>query len=293
MLGLRPFYCLLVRAGQAWNEDYAFSMAAAIAFYTVFSLAPLLVIVIAVAGALFGEEAVRGEIVRQIDSLIGTQGAEMVQALVASASDTERGLFASVLSVAVLLVGATTVFAELQSSLDRIWQVPERERPSGVTGIVRARLLSFGLILGVAFLLMASLVVSAALAALGTWAGGLLPAWERLLWFINIAVSLGMFTLLFAMIFKMLPSTRIAWRDVWVGSLVTAVLFEIGKLLIGLYLGRGGVTESLRAAGSVVVLLAWVYYASLIFLFGAEFTRAFADYEGSRSGKPEAAEATG
>lgn len=283
MLSPKRLFRLFIDAAKAWSNDYAPSMGAAISYYTVFSLAPLLVIIIAVAGALFGREAVQGQIVGQIDHMVGTQGAEFVQGLVANSSDTERGLVAGAISIVVLLVGATTVFAELQSSLDRIWHVPEREKPSGIWGMLRARLLSFGLIMGVAFLLMVSLVVSAGLSALNSWAGGLLPGWEKLLVVVNVAVSLGIFTVLFAMIYKVLPSTDIAWHDVWVGSFVTAILFELGKFGIGLYLGRSGVTESFQAAGALVVLLAWVYYASQIFLFGAEFTKVYADSHGSRA----------
>lgn len=276
---------MFVAAGKAWVDDYAPSMGAAISYYTVFSIAPLLVIVIAVAGALFGREAVQGLISDQLSGLIGGEGARFVENLVAAASDTDKGLVAGIISFFVLLVGATTVFAELQSALDRIWHVPESKKPSGVWAVLRARLLSFGLILGLAFLLMASLVVSTALAAFGAWAGGLMPGWETVLHGINTAVSLGVFTLLFAMIFKLLPSTDIAWRDVWIGAFATAVLFEIGKLLIGLYIGKSGMTESFAAAGSLVVLLAWVYYAAQIFLLGAEFTKVYADEHGSLSGQ--------
>jgi len=286
MIAPKSLWQLLVQAGKSWIDDYAASMGAAIAYYTVFSLAPLLVIVIAVAGALLGREAVQGLIVAQLSGLIGPDGAKLVQDLVVAASDTGRGLVAGLISVVVLLVGATTVFAELQSSLDRIWQVPEKDKPSGIWAVLRARLLSFGLILGLAFLLIVSLSVSAGLAAVGTWAGGLLPGWEVLLQIINIVISLSVFTLLFAMIYKLLPSTPIAWRDVWVGALVTALLFEAGKLLIGLYIGKSGMTESFAAAGSLVVLLAWVYYAAQVFLLGAEFTKAYAQRHGSRAGQP-------
>ncbi len=267
---------LFVQAGKSWVDDYAPSMGAAIAYYTVFSLAPLLVIVIAIAGALFGREAVQGLIVTELSGLIGPEGAVLVETLVAAASDTERGLVAGLVSLVVLLVGAATVFAELQSALDRIWQVPERAKPAGVWGVLRARLLSFGLILGVAFLMMVSLTVSAGLAALGTWMGGLVAGWEAVLHALKLAVSLAVFTGLFAMIYKLLPSTPIAWRDVWVGAFATALLFEVGKLLIGLYIGKSGVNESFAAAGSLVVLLAWVYYAAQVFLLGAEFTKVYA-----------------
>ncbi|MBT2321066.1 YihY/virulence factor BrkB family protein [Variovorax paradoxus] len=240
----KHLFDLCRKAAMAWIDDFAPSMGAAIAYYTMFSLAPLLVIVIAIAGALFGREAVQGEIVAQLSDLIGEEGAIAVQGLVRSASEPGKSLMAGLISIAVLLVGATTVFAELQNALDRIWHVPEKDKPSGVWAVLRARLLSFGFAL----------------------------------------ISLSVTTLLFAMIFKFMPTARIAWSDVWVGAAVTAVLFEIGKLLIGLYLGKSGFTESLAAAGSLVVLLAWVYYAAQIFLLGAEFTKVYADEHGSFAG---------
>ena len=277
----RRFFDLCKRAVNAWMDDFAPSMGAAIAYYTAFSLAPLLVIVIAIAGAVFGREAVTGQITAQLAGLIGMDGARVVQGLVASASDTERGLVAGLISVVVLLVGATTVFAELQSALDRIWHVPEREKPQGIWAIVRARVLSFGLILGFAFLLMVSLVVATVTTALGSWLGGLMPGTAALLYIVNTLISVAFTTVLFGMIFKLMPTAYVAWRDVWVGAFVTAVLFELGKILIGLYIGRSGMAESFQAAGSIVVLLAWVYYAAQIFLLGAEFTKVYADDHGS------------
>jgi membrane protein len=276
---------LAKKAVMAWIDDFAPSMGAAISYYTMFSLAPLLVIVIAVAGALFGREAVQGEIVGQLRGLIGLEGAMAVQGLMRSASEPSRGLAAGLISSVVVLVGATTVFAELQSALDRIWHVPEKAKPSGVWAVLRARVLSFGLILGLAFMLMVSLVASAAVAALGSWASGLLPAWEVTLQAINTVVALSFTTVLFAMIFKFMPSVRLQWHDVWVGATVTAVLFELGKFGIGLYLGKSGVNEAFAAAGSLVVLLAWVYYAAQIFLLGAEFTKVYAEERGSQAGK--------
>ena len=269
---------------MAWMDDFAPSMGAAISYYTVFSLAPLLVIVIAVAGAVFGEEAVRGEIVGQLQGLIGREGAVVVQGLIKSASEPAKGLWAGGISIGILLVGATTVFAELQSALDRIWHVPEKAKPTGLWAVLRARVLSFGLIMGVAFLLMVSLSVSAGISALGSWANGLLPGWELLLQAINMLLAIAITTVLFAMIFRFMPSVPISWRDVWVGAAVTSVLFELGKFLIGLYLGKSGVNESFAAAGSLVVLLAWVYYAAQIFLLGAEFTKVYADDRGSKVG---------
>ena len=285
MLRFKDIFELCKKSVSAWIDDFAPSMGAAIAYYTVFSLAPLLVIVMALAGAVFGQEAVQGEIAAQLSGLIGPDGAQAVQGLVRSASEPDRGLIAGAVSVVVLIIGATTVFAELQSALDRVWHVPEREKPQGLWAVLRARLLSFGLILTLAFLLMVSLVVSASIAAFGSWAGSLMPGAETLLLVLNFAVSLAILTALFAMIYKFMPSASIGWRDVWIGAAVTAVLFEVGKVAIGLYLGKSDVTESFAAAGSLVLLLAWVYYAAQVFLLGAEFTKVHADAHGSRSGE--------
>ncbi|VTU41134.1 ribonuclease BN/unknown domain fusion protein [Variovorax sp. PBS-H4] len=283
-MNLKHLYDLCRQSVSAWVDDYAPSMGAAISYYTIFSLTPLLVIVIAIAGALFGREAAQGQIVEQISGLVGRDGATAVEAMLRSVSEPEKGLIAGLISAVVLLVGATTVFAELQSALDRIWHVPEREKPSGVWAVLRARLLSFGLILGLAFLLIVSLVVSAGLSAFGTWFGGLMPGWELLLHALNLVISLVIMTVLFAMIYKLMPTATIAWRDVWIGAFVTAVLFELGKFAIGLYLGKSGVNESFAAAGSLVLLVAWVYYAAQIFLLGAEFTKVYANAHGSASG---------
>ena len=280
----KHLFDLARKAASAWVDDFAPSMGAAISYYTMFSLAPLLVIVIAIAGALFGREAVQGEIVAQLTGLIGREGAIAVQGLVRSASEPAKGLAAGLIGAGILVIGATTVFAELQSALDRIWHVPEKDKPKGIWAMLRARVLSFGLILGLAFLLMVSLTVSAMLAAFGSWAGGLMPGSELLLQILNVAISLAVSTVLFAMIFKLMPTAPIAWHDVWIGAMVTALLFEVGKALIGLYLGKSGVTESFAAAGSLVVVLAWVYYAAQIFLLGAEFTKVYANEHGSVAG---------
>lgn len=278
----KRFFELAKKSVMAWSDDYAPSMGAAIAYYTVFSLAPLLLIVIAVAGAVFGRDAVQGEIVAQLQGLIGHDGALAIQGLIKSASKPADGLVAGGISIVVLIVGATTVFGELQSSLDRIWQVPQGAK-SSVWATLRARMLSFGLILGLAFLLMVSLVVSAGVAVIGRWAGDFVPGWQFGLLLINLCISLGITTVLFAMIYKLMPQARIAWRDVWVGAGVTAVLFEVGKLLISLYVGKTSVESSYAAAGSIIVLLVWVYYSAQIFLLGAEFTWVFANEHGSRS----------
>ena len=265
----------------AWSDDFAPSMGAAISYYTMFSLAPLLVLVIAVAGLVFGAEAVQGQIASQLSSLMGDDTAKAVEGMIKSASISDNGIWASLLSIGVLIVGATSVFGELQSALDRIWHVPETQKPSGVWGILRARVFSFGLILGLAFLLMVSLSVSTALAAFGGFLGGLLPGQEILLQVLNLAVSVGVTTVLFAMIFKLMPTAKVEWRDVWIGAAVTAVLFEVGKFGIGLYLGKSGMADSFAGAGSLVLLLAWVYYAAQIFLLGAEFTKVYAQAHGS------------
>ena len=282
---LSKWFQVSKNAVAAWSDDFAPSMGAAISYYTLFSLAPLLVLVIAIAGLAFGAEAVRGQIAGQLSSLMGQDTAKAIEAMIESASLSNNGWWASALSVVILVVGATTVFAELQSALDRIWHVPESRKPSGIWALLRARLFSLGLILGLAFLLMVSLAVSAALAAFGSYIGGLLPGQEAVLQALNIAVSLTVETVLFAMIFKLMPTVHVAWRDVWVGAVVTAVLFEVGKLLIGLYLGKSGLSDSFAGAGALVILLAWVYYAAQIFLLGAEFTKVYAHEHGSAQGR--------
>ena len=275
-MNLKRFYQLARKSAEAWVDDYAPSMGAAISYYTVFSIAPLLIIVIAVAGFVWGRDAVQGQIIEQLSGLIGNDGAAGVQALIESANQPAKGLVATIISVGVLIVGATTVFAELQSAMDRVWDVPPSQKASGIWATLRARLLSLGFILGLGFLLAVSLVISAGVAAFGNWTSGLFPGWEVLMQVINTAFSLGVATVLFAMIFKLMPQASVAWRDVWVGAIVTAVLFEVGKTLIGLYIGKSSVTSSFAAAGSLVVLLIWVYYSAQIFLLGAEFTWVYA-----------------
>lgn len=283
---IKRFFRLARKSVQAWMDDYASSIGAAIAFYTVFSLAPLMLIVIGVAGFFWGEEAVRGELMRQVSTMVGESGAQAVEAVVQSgANEPQQGMVATIVSVTFLLIGATRVFAELQSALDRIWKVPAREKTTGIWKLVRARLLSFGLVLSLAFLLLVSLVVSTVLSALGSWAGALLPGWELILQILNTLVSFGILTVLFAMIFKFMPQADVAWKDVWTGAFVTALLFELGKLVIGLYVGKSAVASSYAAAGSLVIVLLWVYYAAQVFLLGAEFTWVYANEQGSRAGR--------
>jgi membrane protein len=274
----------------AWIDDYAPSMGAALAYYTLFSIAPLFIIAIAVAGLFFGEEAARGEIVAQIQDLIGREGAVAVQALLTSANAPAKGLFATLVSVVTLLIGAATVFAELQSALDRIWRIPAPANPNGIWILLRTRLLSYGIVLGLGFLLLVSLLFSAALAAFGNWSSSFFAGRQGLLQAINFALSFATTTFMFAMIYKLIPRASIAWRDVLVGAAVTALLFEAGKTLIGIYLGTTGVASGFGAAGSLVVLLVWVYFSAQIFLLGAEFTWVYSHQYGSRAvrAKPEA-----
>lgn len=283
---LEKFRRLVNRSIAAWLDDYAPSMGAAIAFYTLFSIAPLLIIAIAVAGVFFGEEAARGEIVAQIQNLIGEEGALAIQALLKSVKQPARDIVASLISLATLVVGATTVFAELQSALDRIWRTPAPANENSLWALLRARLLSFGLVLGLGFLLLVSLVASALIAVFGKWSSGMFEGREMLLHGINFAISFSVTTLLFALIYKYMPRARIAWRDVLLGAAVTGLLFELGKILIGLYLGKTGVASGFGAAGSLVVLLMWVYFSAQIFLLGAEFIWVYAHEYGSMRERP-------
>lgn len=270
---------------SAWRADFAPSMGAALSYYTLFSLAPLLIIVIAVAGVVFGQEAVQGEIFAQLQGLLGDEGAAAVQDLLKSANGPKSGMLATVVGVGLLVFGATSVFAELQTDLDRIWKVPVREDP-GVWTLVRDRLLSFGMVLGIGFLLLVSLIVSAALSAFGRWSQSWLAGLEGMMQAINFLVSFALITGLFAMIYKILPRAPITWRDVWIGSTFTALLFTIGKFAIGLYIGRSHLSAAYGAAGSLVVVLVWVYYAAQIFLLGAEFTYVYAKTHGSQATQP-------
>ena len=267
----------------AWIDDYAPSMGAALAYYTIFSIAPLLVIVIAVAGLVFGADAASGAIFEQLRGMVGDSGASAIQGLVKSASKPAASLFAAATGLATLVLGATTVLGELQSALDRIWRAPPVEE-KGWWRLIRTRVLSFGMILAIGFLLLVSLVMSAAIVAIGDWWGDWFGRMRWLLEALNFAVSFLIVTALFAMIYKILPRVRIGWRDVALGAGVTAMLFTVGKFLIGLYLGTSGVTSGFGAAGSLVVLLVWVYYSAQIFLLGAEFTSIYAYRHGSLQG---------
>ncbi len=256
-------------------------MGAALAFYTLFAMAPLFVIVLAIAGVWFGEEAARRELFSQVSGLVGSAGGEAIQALVSAANKPKTGAWAAVIAVATLFVGATGVFVQLQDALNSIWGV-RRVPGRGLRNFIKDRLLSFALIVGIGFLLLVSLVVSAGLSALGKFMVGLLPEQGTIWQGINFVVSFGVITLLFAMIFKVLPDVKIAWRDVWIGAILTALLFNLGKFLLGLYLGRSSVTSAYGAAGSLVIVLLWVYYSAQILFFGAKFTQIYSTKHGSR-----------
>ena len=278
---------IVAQSLEAWVEQRAASKGAALAFYTLFSMTPILLLAIVLAGYFFGPQAAQGEIIVQMRSLAGPNGAQAVQALLAAAQDPAAGLVATVLASVLLLVGATSVFAELKGSLDEMWGT-QPPRYSTFTVLVRTRLLAFGLVVVLAFLLLTSLVVSAALALLERYAGGIWTS--SLLSGLSSLVSFGVIALLFAVIYKMLPDVQLSWHDVWIGALVTAALFALGKHAIGLYLGNGAVASSFGAAGSVVALLAWVYYSAQIFFLGAQFTRQYALCCGSLSLEGEASE---
>lgn len=271
---------------SAWIDDNAPSMGAALAYYTVFSIAPLLLIVISAAGLIFGVEVARGEIIAQLQNLMGKTGALVVQGLLESVSKPTESVTAAIIGVILLLIGATTVFAELQDDLDRIWRAPKRTKDAEIFGLIRTRVLSFAMILGIGFLLIVSLILSAALAALGKWWEPLFGRFGLLANLVDITLSFLLITIAFAMIYKLMPRMKIDWRDVWIGAVVTAFLFTIGKFLISIYIGRSGVASGFGAAGSLVVLLIWIYYSAQIFLMGAEFTRIYSYAFGSRKDQP-------
>jgi len=270
---------LCTRTMVAWSADYAPSMGAALAFYTMFSMAPLLLIVIAIAGRFFGAETARHEILDQLSALMGEEGAKAVRSLVTSASQSEHRSAIAWAGVAIFLIGATSVFNELQDSLNRIWRV-SRHRRRGFFGLIRSRLLSFGMILAITFLLTVSLLVAASLSAMGRMWGPSSPGWQFFAHCLNFLISFGLVTLMFALIYKIIPQRPIHWADVWIGAATTSMLFTLGKLLIGLYLGRSRTVTAFGALGSLAVCLLWVYYSAQIFLLGAEFTHVYSTRRG-------------
>jgi membrane protein len=279
---LNVTYDLLKESCSAWVEDDAPSIGAALAFYTIFSLAPVLIVAMAVAGLVFGHQAAEGQILLQLQVMVGETGARAVQTVIQSADRPVLGVVASTIAIGTVLVGASGAFIELQAALDKIWRV-ERKSESVFLGAIRERFLSFVLVLGTGFVLLVSLVLSAALGAAGKFMGNLLPEPVFLLELVSSLLSFGTIMLLLATIFKFVPDTEIAWRDVWIGAAVASLFFTIGKVLIGFYLGRSSVASAYGAAGSLVIVLVWIYYSAQILLFGAEVTHVYANKYGSRA----------
>jgi membrane protein len=280
---------LVKDSGAKFLEDKGPRLGAALAYYTALSLSPLLLAVVAIAGLAFGEEAARGGIVEQFRDTIGTEAASFVEQLVLKSSSETNGIVAMVIALAVLFFGASGVFADLQSALNTIWKVPGRKPEGGFLTVVKERLLSFSLVCGAAFLLLVSLVVTALLAGINSRVAGWMPGMDVLAEAINFVINFALTAALFAMMFKWLPETKLAWRDVWIGAAVTAGLFSIGRYLIGLYLGKAAVGSTYGAAGAFVVLLVWIYYSTQILLFGAELTFVYAQRFGSGVRTPDGA----
>ncbi|MGI8989098.1 MAG: YihY/virulence factor BrkB family protein [Bryobacteraceae bacterium] len=266
---------LLKETFKKWNDHDAPRLGAALAFYTILSLAPLVMIVIAIVSLVFGKDAAQNQISGQLSGLLGQSGADAVKTMLASSHKASSGAIASIIGIVTLLLGASGVCGELRASLNKMWDA----KPSGGSGIVamiKERSFAFGMVLAIGFLLLVSMVVSAALATLGKYASGILPIPAIALEILNFLVSFGVITVLFALIYKYVPNVKIDWEDVWIGAIATALLFTIGKLLIGLYLGKAGIGSAYGAAGSLVAVIVWVYYSAQIFFFGAEFTQVHA-----------------
>lgn len=268
-------YQLLNDTVRACINDDIVSQGAALSYYTIFAIAPLFIIALTIAGYWFGEEAARRELFGQLNQLVGKEGGDAVQSLVAAASKSRAGTWATLIAGGTLAVAATGVFVQLQNSLNALWRV-QYVQGRGVRNFIRHRLLSFAMVLGVGFLLLVSLVCSAGLSALGNFIGDYFSGKEILLKTLNFVISLGIITALFTMIFKFLPDVRIAWRDVQLGGFITALLFNLGKFLIGIYIGRSSISSVYGAMGSLVIVLVWVYYSAQILFFGAQFTRIYA-----------------
>jgi membrane protein len=280
-MALSSLWPLVKQTFSDWREDKAARLAAALAYYTVFSIAPLFVIAIGIAGIVFGQEAAQGRIYHQLASLLGDDASKAIQEMIANSRKQDSGILATFLGLGALLFGASGAFIELQDSMNTIWEVKPKPG-TGLMGFIRDRLLSFAMVLGIGFLLLVSLILSAGIAAMGGVIEGLLPSMEVLAQAVNFALALAVMTLLFAMMFKFLPDAKIAWRDVWIGAAATALLFAVGKLLIGLYLGKSAVSSTYGAFGALVILLIWVYYSAQILFLGAEFTQVYATRFGSR-----------
>jgi membrane protein len=272
---------LLKETFSRWQEDNAARLAAALSFYTIFSLSPLLILLIGVVSLVWDPSAVEGQILGQIEALVGEQGADFVAGMMDRRGSGGGGVLGTVVGVVTLLLGATGALTQLKAAMNRVWNVTEAP-VEGILAVIRSRVLSFAMVLAIGFFLLVSLVLNAALSALGGALEGLLPGSGALLWTLNTVLSLAVASLLFATIFKVLPDVEIAWRDVAVGAVVTAVLFTLGKFLLGLYLGRSGVASAYGAAGALVLILLWIYYSAQILFMGAEFTEVYARRYGSQ-----------
>ena len=264
-----------------WSADNAPRLGAALSYYTVFAISPLLVLVIAVAAFCLGTEAARGEIVDTLQSVVGQDIAKTIQEMLVRTKQSGSGPVATIISLVTLIIGGTGVMVELKAALNAVWRVkPKGDKP--VMSQIRTRLVALALLLSMGFLLLVSLVASAALAWISSQLESVLPQWIMLGYVVNEGLSIAGVALIFALIFKLLPDAKVTWHDVWIGALVTSLLFHLGKFLIGFYLGTASVTSSFGAAGSLAALLVWVYYSSQIVLLGAEFTRTYAERFGSR-----------
>jgi membrane protein len=274
---------LLREAFQAWNRDKASRLAAALAYYTIFSIAPLLILVIAIAGLFFDRAAVQEQIMGQLQTLVGSNGATFLQDVLENANrpGETSGWIASLISIILLLIGATGVLTQLQIALNTVWNVEARPE-EGFRNILRKRLLSLGMILGIGFIILVSLVMSSVIAGFSDYFQSIAPGLDTLIQVVNFLVSFGITTLLFALIFKFMPDVIVSWGDVWFGAIATAILFSLGKFIIGLYLGNSGFGSAYGAAGSVVIFLFWVFYSAQILFYGAELTQVFAHRFGSQ-----------
>jgi membrane protein len=273
---------LFKAAFEGWGEDKASRMAAALAYFAIFSIGPLLLVMIAIVGAVLGQQAAQGQVVGAISSQVGEQSATVIQDAIKNASKPGTSIIAGVIGIVTLLLGASGIFGQLQDSLNTIWKIPKK-KGGGIAAAIKDKLLLFLMVLGCGVLLLASFLASAIIAIVGRFIGDTIPGGAILLQAINLAVSLAVTTLLFAVLFKVLPSTKVAWKDVWIGGAITALLFILGQIGLSFYLGLSNVGSPYGVAGSLVVLLVWIYYSALIFFFGAEFTYAYAHHHGSRA----------
>jgi len=286
---MKRIFALFKKTWTEFTDDKAQRLGAALAYYTIFSLGPILLIAVSIAGLVFGKEAAQGRIAAELQGVFGANVATQLNTMIASAGKKGSGTIAMIIGIVTLLLGAAGVFGQLKDALNTIWNVEEK-KSGGIMTTIRQRFLSMAMVLGVGFLLLVSLVIDAAISAMGHWISARFPGGEAVFQIVQLLVSLGVITVLFAMIFRYLPDTDIEWRDVWLGAGFTAFLFVIGKFALGLWLGKGSVGSAYGAAGSLVILLVWIYWSAQILFFGAEFTQVYANAHGSRIGRAQSAE---